>query len=237
MHPLVEVGLLRVDVAVEVNDPEVAAVEVLRDGAHRRVADRVIAAEHDREGAARVDVTDGLADLVEGLLDVRRDGEDVADVADGDRLAQVDAELERVRTVERGDLADALGTEARARAVRGAAVVRGAEDRYVVRAALAHILEVGGLEEGVDAREVGQLAAAERRDRPIDDRVGALQAEFAAARDLALVGGLRNQRLGLDGVARLGAVLVVERHFTAVFVRVERRLGHEGPFSGVRCRV
>ena len=66
----------------------------------------------------------------------------------------------------------------------------------------------------------------------IDDRVGALQAEFEAARDLALVGGLRDQRLGLDGVARLGAVLVVERHFTAVFVRGERRLGHEGPFSG-----
>ena len=63
-----------------------------------------------------------------------------------------------------------------------------------------------------------------------------LQAEFEAASDLALVGGLRNQRLRLDGVARLGAVLVVERDFTAVFVRVERRFGHEGPFSGVRCR-
>ena len=216
--------------------PRLPPLRCSATAAHRRVADRVIAAEHDRKGAARVDVTDGLADLVERLLDVRRDSEDVADVADRDRLAQVDAELEAVRTVERRDLADALGTEARARAVRGAAVVRGAEDRYVVRAALAHILQVGGLEEGVDAGEVGQLAAAERRDRPIDDRVGALQAEFETAGDLALVGGLRNQRLRLDGVARLGAVLVVERHFTAVFVRVERRFGHESPFSGVRCR-
>ena len=69
VHALVEVGLLRVDVAVEVDDAEVAR-HVLRDAAHRRIADRVVATEDDREGAAGVDVRDGLADLVEGLLDV-----------------------------------------------------------------------------------------------------------------------------------------------------------------------
>jgi len=40
----------------------------------------VVAAEHDGERAAGVDVADGLADLVEGLLDVARDGEDVAEI-------------------------------------------------------------------------------------------------------------------------------------------------------------
>jgi hypothetical protein len=59
------------------------------------IADGVVAAEHDRERAGLVDVPDGLGDLVERLLDVRRDGEDVARGRDGDRLAQVDAELER----------------------------------------------------------------------------------------------------------------------------------------------
>ena len=57
VHALVEVGLLRVDVAVEVDDAELA-VEVLRHAAHRRVADGVVAAEHDGEGAALVDVRD-----------------------------------------------------------------------------------------------------------------------------------------------------------------------------------
>ena len=53
VHPLVEVGLLGVDVAVEVDDPEVAAARCGGDAARGRVADRVVAAEHDREGAAR----------------------------------------------------------------------------------------------------------------------------------------------------------------------------------------
>ena len=56
VHALVEVGLLRVDVAVEVDDAELAAVQVLGHAAHGRVADGVVAAEHDREGAAVVDV-------------------------------------------------------------------------------------------------------------------------------------------------------------------------------------
>ena len=58
------------------------------------------------------------------------------------RLAQVDAQLEAVRAVERGDLADALRAEARARAVGGAAVERGAEHGDVVLAAAPHVLDV-----------------------------------------------------------------------------------------------
>ena len=53
VHPLVQVGLLGVDVAVEVDDAEVAAVQVLGDAAGGRVADGVVAAEHDREGPRR----------------------------------------------------------------------------------------------------------------------------------------------------------------------------------------
>ena len=131
-----------------------------------------------------------------------RDREDVAEVGDGDRLAQVDAQLEAVRPVERGDLADALRAEPGAGAVGGAAVERGAEHGDVVLAAAAHVLEVGRLEEGVDAGEVRQLAAGERRDAPVDDGVRAGQAELEAAGDLLLPLGGRQLGLALDGVAR-----------------------------------
>jgi hypothetical protein len=124
------------------------------DAASGRVADGVVAAEHHGKGAGRVDVRHGLGDLVERLLDVAGDREDVAEVGDGDRLAQVDAQLEAVRAVERGDLADALGAEPGARPVGGPAVERGAEHGDVVLTAAADVLDVGGLEEGVDAREV-----------------------------------------------------------------------------------
>jgi hypothetical protein len=87
-------------VAVEVDDPEVAAVQVRRDAAGRRVADGVVPAEHHGEGARRVDVADGLADLVERLLDVVRDREDAAQIGDRDGLPQVDAQLEAVRAVD-----------------------------------------------------------------------------------------------------------------------------------------
>nr|WP_197946047.1 hypothetical protein [Phytohabitans suffuscus] len=208
MHPLVEVGLLGVDVPVEVDDAQVA-VEVLGHPAHGGVADRVVAAEHHRERARGVDVTDRLGDLVERLLDVRRDGEDVAEVRDRDRLAQVDAELEGVRAVQRGDLADALRAEAGARAVRGAAVEGRAEHRHVVLAAAAHVLQVGRLEERVDAGEVRQLAAAERGDATVHDGVRAGQAELEAAGDLLVPLGGGQLRLALHGVARFGTVVVV----------------------------
>ena len=142
VHPLVEVGLLGVDVPVEVDDPEVAAAEMLRDAAGGRVSDGVVAAQHDGERAAGVHVRHGLGDLIERLLDVAGDREDVAQIGDGDRLTQVDAQLEAVRPVKRGDLADALRAEAGARAVGGAAVERGAEHGHVVLAAPAHVLDV-----------------------------------------------------------------------------------------------
>jgi hypothetical protein len=49
VHPLVEFGFLRVDVAVEVDDAELAAAQVLGDGAGGRVADGVVAAQHHRK--------------------------------------------------------------------------------------------------------------------------------------------------------------------------------------------
>ena len=93
------------------------------------------------------------------------DGEHVAGVAQRHLLAQIDAELVIVGRVEGGDAPDALRPEAGAGAVGGAAVERDAEHGGVVLADVAHVLDVGRLEEGVDAGEMGQLAAGEGRDR------------------------------------------------------------------------
>ena len=111
------------------------------------------------------DMRDAARDLVEALLEIGRDGEDVAGVAQRHLLAQIDAELVIVGRVERRDAADALRPEARAGAVGGAAVERDADDRGVVLADVADVLDIGRLEEGVDAGEVRQLAAREGRDR------------------------------------------------------------------------
>ena len=185
--------------------------QVLGHAAHGRVADRVVAAEHDRErarlrrrGATALEIWSKVFSMFAG------DREDVAEVGDGDRLAQVDAELEAVRAVERGDLADALRAEPGAGAVGRAAVERRAEHRDVVLAAAADVLDVGRLEEGVDAGEVRQLAAGEGRDAFVDDGVGARQAELQAAGDLLVPLGGRQLGLALDRVAGLGAVVVVQ---------------------------
>ena len=191
-------------------------MQVLGDAADGRVADRVVAAEHDRERAAGVDVRDGLGDLVEGLLDV------AGIVKMSPRSAMV---IDSRRSTPSSKLygpysAEILrmpcGPEAGARAVGGAAVERGAEHRDVVLAAAAHVLHVRRLEEGVDAGEVRQLAAGERRDALVDDGVGARQAELQAAGDLLLP--LRGRQLGLraHGESGFGAVVVVHLGKVAV---------------------
>src|SRR5205807_2482864 len=126
-----------------------------------------------------------------------------------DRLAQVDAEFEAVRAVERGDLADALRTEPGAGTIGGAAVERGAEHGDVVGTAGAHILDVGRLEEGVDPGEVRQFAAREGGNPLVHDGIGALEAEFQPAREFFVPFGGRQVRFGLDRVAGFRTVMLV----------------------------
>ena len=83
VHAFVEIGLLGVDVTVEMDYPEVA-IEVLGHPPDGRVADRVVPAQDDRQGAGRVHVGDGLGNLVEGLFDVAGNGENVAEVTNCD---------------------------------------------------------------------------------------------------------------------------------------------------------
>ena len=197
VHPLVEVRLLGVDVAVEVDDPDVA-VEVRRQPADRREPDRVVAAEHDRHRTALDDVRHRLADLVEGLLQVGRDGEDVSEVDHVQLLAQVHPELVGVGAEQVGRAPDALGAEPRAGAVGRTRVERHPEERDLGVSDVVHVLHERRLEEGPGlAREVRQLAAHEGRDASVDDRRCGLEPMGEPAVDLLLEPLLRQPSLGL----------------------------------------
>ena len=152
---------------------------------------------------------DTARDLVEALLEIARDREHVAGVAHGHLLAQVDAELEIVGLVEGRDAPDALRPEARARAVGGAAVERDAQDRRIVLGDVADVLDIGRLQEGVDAGEVGQLAAREGRDGAVGQALGTGQAHVERPLLLLAPAVLGQLALGLDRLPAQAVELVV----------------------------
>ena len=84
----------------------------------------------------------GAGDLVEGLLDIGRNREDVARVAEAHLLAQIDPHLVIIGRVERRDLADALRAETRAGAIGGAAIEGRAEHGRVIEPDLGDVLGV-----------------------------------------------------------------------------------------------
>ena len=68
MHALVEIGILRIDMTVEVDDPQVATPQVLRHRPHRGIANGVVAPKDNGQGATGVDMGDGMTNLIERLL-------------------------------------------------------------------------------------------------------------------------------------------------------------------------
>ncbi len=187
----------------------------------------MIAADHDRQSARRRDVTYRAADLVERLLDIGRNGEDVTDVAERHLLAKVDAHLVIVGRVERGDAADTLRPETRAGAIGGAAVERHADHGRVVIADLGGVLDVGRLQESVDAGIVREFTARECRDRLVGEAVGAGEAHPQRPLPLLRPGVFRNRPL-FDG--RLPAA-----HLQLVEVRMVATLARQCA-CGCRCR-
>ena len=227
MHPLVEVLLLHVDMAVEMHDADLLR-RALRDPAHAGKADRVVAAQHQRQGTAGGDMRHAAADLVEALLEVAGDGEHVPGIAQRHLLAEIDAELEIVGGVEGGDAADALRAEAGAGAVGGAGIERDAEHGGIVLADVAHVLDVGCLEEGVDAGEMRQLAPGEGRDGAVGQALGARQAHVEGPLHLlgpALAG---QPLLRLDRAPALAVELVEARMMPAALGRAPAGGGGRG---------
>ena len=153
---------------------------------------------------------DALGDLIEALLVVGRDGEDVADIAERDLLPQIDTHLVVVGGVERRDPADALGSEAGAGSVGGAGIVGHTHDRHVVLAHPVHILQVGGLHEGVDAREVGQFTAREGGDVAVNDALGRFKPQALGLIHFLLPAGERQTAFLLEGAHPLTGMQTFE---------------------------
>ena len=118
VHPLIHILLLDIDVAVDMDDADIA-VDMRRDPAHIGKAEAVVAAADDGKHACGVDMRHGLGHLVEGLLDIAGDDEDVAGVAKIELLVDIDAAVEPIAVVKRRDAPHRLRAEARARPVGG----------------------------------------------------------------------------------------------------------------------
>ena len=213
MHPLVQVGLLGVDVAVEVDDADVA-VHVRGKAADGGKADGVVPAEHDRHDALLRDVRHGLADLVERLLQIARNGEHVTDVDDVELLAQIDAGFVVVGAEQVGRAPNSLRSEPGAGPVGGARIQRNAEDGDLGVVDLVDVLDERTLQErAAFAREVRLLAADEGRDGSVVDGGRGLEAEAQTALDLLAQPAIAEVRLGLLSPGAFGIErLVVVGH-------------------------
>ena len=132
VHALVEILFLDVDVAVEMDDADPLR-RALRDAAHAGKADRVIAAEHDRQRAGRERharrrgvIWSKLFSRLAGMVKTSPTSHSVI------CSRRSTPSLVIVGRVERRDAPDALRPEARAGAVGGAGVERDADDGGVV---------------------------------------------------------------------------------------------------------
>ena len=117
MHPLIHILLLDIDVAVDMDDADVA-VDVRSDATDIGKSEAMIAAADDREHTGRVNVRNRFCYLIEGLFDVSGDNENVSRITEIEFLVNIDAAIEPVSVIERRDAPYGLRPETGARPVR-----------------------------------------------------------------------------------------------------------------------
>src|SRR5262249_494620 len=99
MHAFIHILFLDVDVAIDMDDADIA-VDMRRDPTDIWKAETVVAAANDGKHARGVDVRDCFGNLVEGLLDITRDDKDVTGVAEIELLVNIDPAVEPIAVVE-----------------------------------------------------------------------------------------------------------------------------------------
>ena len=158
-----ELDVAGVGVGVEVDHRDPAVPEVTGDAGGVRQRDRVVAAEHQRDGAGRRHGVHGLLQRPERALDLAGRHLDVAGVDDADVLERVDAQGQvRAGAVLRQvvGLPDGHRAEPGARPVGGAAVERRPDDDHVGRGQGVGVVEVHGVhaQEGDVRPELGAVS-------------------------------------------------------------------------------
>ncbi len=101
VHPFVEIDLLGIDVAIEVDDPHLLVAEMAANTADCWKTNGVITTQENRKGSAGKDMGHPLGDLIEAFLVVGGNSEDITHITEGDLLAQIHTHLVVVRGVER----------------------------------------------------------------------------------------------------------------------------------------
>ncbi len=182
-----ELDVAGVGVRVEVDHRDPAEAEVPGDAGGVGPGDRVVAAEHQRDGAGRRHGVDRLLERRVGHLDLPRRHLDVAGVDDAQVLERVDAQRQVRPGAVVGEVVGAAHgrrSEAGAGPVRGARVERRPDDDHVGVGVRRRLVEIGGghAEEG-DVR--AELGAVPRHDRPSLSRDSPTSATGPASRDLS----------------------------------------------------
>src|SRR5689334_1684123 len=129
----------------------------------------MIASANDGKHPRSVDMRDRLGHLIESLLDVARNDEDVACVAEVEFFVNIDPSVEPITVVESRDAAHSLRTEARSRPVGCGRVEGSAHKGGLVVANLANVFAIGRLHKGVDAGESRLMTPAKERDIAVDN--------------------------------------------------------------------
>jgi hypothetical protein len=75
VHPLIQVGLLGVDVTVKVDDPQIPTAQVLGNTSHGRESYRVVTPQYDGKGARLIYMPHPLRYLVKTFFYISGDGE------------------------------------------------------------------------------------------------------------------------------------------------------------------
>jgi hypothetical protein len=140
-----------------------------RDRAQRRLGDRVVAAQDDRDCAGVGDLPDRLLDRGVGRLRVGRDHGRVSEVDRAQLPQGVDAGLE-MRSRRAARRPDRTRPVARPGAVGDEVVGRGADDRDVHALELGRILGVREAAEGEEARVVRLVAEILPAPERVDHR-------------------------------------------------------------------
>ena len=224
MHAFVEIGLLCIHMPIEVNDAELASIQILGDSPHGRKAKGMVSAKHDGQRATGIDVRDPLADLIERLFDVAGNGKHVAEIAHGNGFPKIHAEFEAIGSIQCRNFANALWAESCAGPIGCAAIERRSENGHIVLAAFAYVFDVRRFDKGVDPGEVGEFSPAERGNplSLMESAPGRPNSSPTGDFFFPLCG--RQQRFGFDSVFCLRTIVVMQGNLASVFPLFRQRI-------------
>mmetsp|Transcript_3591 Transcript_3591/g.6859 ORF Transcript_3591/g.6859 Transcript_3591/m.6859 type:complete len:246 (-) Transcript_3591:197-934(-) len=185
MHAFIEILFLNIRVTVHVNDTNILAGH-RRNATHGGETDGMIATQNDRHGSRASNVRHGVADLIKGLFNIGRDGEDVTSITQTHLFAQINASFVIVGRVERRNASNALRTKPGTGTVRATSIKGNSHDGGVVPLDVTDIFDKGCLHERVDTGKMRKLSSGKGRDGLVINTTGTGETHFQTASRLCI---------------------------------------------------